>query len=305
MESNKYTLLGIITIIIWGTSAAFTKNLSTGLGPYTAAAVVNLIGGAVVIVHQLVTNHGIRQYRGAPPKYWIICGSLFVIYTAASYISMEMVSTEAEIMTMVLIRFLWPLFTLVLTIPILKKRASAWLTASVDVSLCGIIIAKMGGSIHNVQAFFGDILSGNWMAYMMGFIVSLSWAFYTNLTKKYLGQKPVDGVGIYMIVSSVILGSISLFLPEPRNFTPRLVGEMLYQAIAVSCIANVMWTVSIKKGNMLVVVLASNFLPIISTVITAWMLGLNITLPVIAGALLVVAGTMWSKWCFAKKEKVR
>ena len=102
MESNKYTLLGIITIIIWGTSAAFTKNLSTGLGPYTAAAVVNLIGGAVVIVHQLVTNHGIRQYRGAPPKYWIICGSLFVIYTAASYISMEMVSTEAEIMTMVL-----------------------------------------------------------------------------------------------------------------------------------------------------------------------------------------------------------
>ena len=126
MESNKYTLLGIITIIIWGTSAAFTKNLSTGLGPYTAAAVVNLIGGAVVIVHQLVTNHGIRQYRGAPPKYWIICGSLFVIYTAASYISMEMVSTEAEIMTMVLIRFLWPLFTLVLTIPILKKRASAW-----------------------------------------------------------------------------------------------------------------------------------------------------------------------------------
>ena len=36
-----------------------------------------------------------------------------------------------------------------------------------------------------------------------------------------------------------------------------------------------------------------------------WMLGLNITLPVIAGALLVVAGTMWSKWCFAKKEKVR
>ena len=69
----------------------------------------------------------------------------------------------------------------------------------------------------------------------------------------------------------------------------------LYQAIAVSCIANVMWTVSIKKGNMLVVVLASNFLPIISTVITAWMLGLNITLPVIAGALLVVC-LLYTSW---------
>ena len=65
-----------------------------------------------------------------------------------------------------------------------------------------------------------------------------------------------------------------------------------------------LWTVSIKKGNMLVVVLASNFLPIISTVITAWMLGLNITLPVIAGALLVVIGTIWSKWCFARKKRI-
>ena len=155
MESNKYTLLGIITIIIWGTSAAFTKNLSTGLGPYTAAAVVNLIGGVVVIAHQLAANHGVSQYRGAPARYWIICGSLFILYTATSYISMEMVSTEAEIMTMVLIRFLWPLFTLILTIPILKKKASPWLAASVAVSLCGIIIAKMGGSIHNVQAFSG------------------------------------------------------------------------------------------------------------------------------------------------------
>lgn len=304
MNSNKYTLLGIITIIIWGTSAAFTKNLSSGLGPYTAAAAVNMIGGAVVIAHQLVTNGGRAQYRGAPLQYWIICGSLFIIYTATSYISMEMVSTEAEIMTMVLIRFLWPLFTLVLTIPILKKKASKWLAASVAVSLCGIIIAKMGGSVNNAQAFFRDILSGNWMAYLMGFIVSMSWAFYTNLTKKYLGQKSVDGVGIYMVVSALILGAISLFLPEPRNFTPRLVGEMMYQAIAVSCIANVLWTISIKKGNMLVVVLASNFLPIISTVITAWMLGLNITMPVIAGSVLVVLGTIWSKWCFAKKERL-
>ena len=56
MKSNKYTLLGIITIIIWGTSAAFTKNLSSGLGPYTAAAVVNLIGGAVVVAQLMITR---------------------------------------------------------------------------------------------------------------------------------------------------------------------------------------------------------------------------------------------------------
>ena len=55
---------------------------------------------------------------------------------------------------------------------------------------------------------------------------------------------------------------------------------------------------------MLLIVLASNFLPIISTVMTSWMLGVGVTLPVVIGALLVVAGTLWSKKCFCETEDV-
>ena len=54
-----YTLLGFLTIIIWGTSAIFTRNLSTGLGAYTSAALVNLIGGIVVLVTQLIKKEGL------------------------------------------------------------------------------------------------------------------------------------------------------------------------------------------------------------------------------------------------------
>ena len=45
---GKYTLLGFLTIIIWGTSAIFTRNLSTNIGAYTSATFVNQIGGIVV-----------------------------------------------------------------------------------------------------------------------------------------------------------------------------------------------------------------------------------------------------------------
>jgi uncharacterized membrane protein len=51
---------------------------------------------------------------------------------------------------------------------------------------------------------------------------------------------------------------------------------------------------------MILVVLASNFLPIISTIMAAVMLGVAVTLPVIVGSALVVAGTLWSKRCFDK-----
>ena len=294
-----YTLLGFLTIIIWGTSAIFTRNLSTGLGAYTSAALVNLIGGIVVFVTQLIKKEGLTGIREVPRKYWTVCGSLFVIYTASSYVSMSMVQSDESVIVLVLIRFLWPLFTLIFTIPILHARASLWLICSVALSFVGIVVAKLGADIFHLSSFADNILSGGDLAgYAMGFVVAISWGVYTNLVKKYVGTKKVDGVGIYMIVTAAILGIISIFMDEPRNFSVSLIGQILYAGIVVGALANTLWNLSIKKGNMLLVVLVSNFLPIISTVMTSFMLGVGITVPIIVGSLLVVVGTLWSKQCF-------
>ena len=150
-----------------------------------------------------------------------------------------------------------------------------------------------------MSSFADNILSGGDLAgYAMGFVVAISWGVYTNLVKKYVGTKKVDGVGIYMIVTAAILGIISIFMDEPRNFSVSLIGQILYAGIVVGALANTLWNLSIKKGNMLLVVLVSNFLPIISTVMTSFMLGVGITVPIIVGSLLVVVGTLWSKQCF-------
>lgn len=300
-ESKLYTILGFLTIIIWGTSAIFTRNLSTGLGAYTSAALVNLIGGVVVLVSQIIKKEGLSGIREVPKRYWPVCGSLFVLYTASSYVSMSMVESDEAVIVLVLIRFLWPLFTLIFTIPILKVRASGWLVCSVLLSLSGIVIAKLGNDVFHLSKFVDNILAGDdFGGYLMGFVVAISWGLYTNLTKKYIGTRKVEGVGIYMIVTAVILGIIAIFVEEPREFSSSLIGQILYAGIIVGALANSLWNLSIKKGNMLLVVLASNFLPIISTVMTSFMLGVGITAPIIVGSLLVVIGTLWSKSCFKK-----
>ena len=70
-----YTLLGFLTIIIWGTSAIFTRNLSTGLGAYTSAALVNLIGGIVVLVTQLIKKEGLTGIPENTGRYVEACSS--------------------------------------------------------------------------------------------------------------------------------------------------------------------------------------------------------------------------------------
>lgn len=295
----KYTLMGIITIIIWGTSAAFTRNLSTGLGAYTAASLVNIVGGLVVLISQYINKAGTKDWKDVTKLYWIICGGLFVIYTATSYVSMSIVSGNEAVMTLVLIRFLWPLFTLLLTIPILHQKASPGLIVGVLISLAGIIVANMGNSDISIINILKSFLDGNNLpAYILGFIVSFSWGLYTNLTKKFVKDKDVDGSGVFMLISGLLLGAVSLGLNEPRAFTINLAGQIIYASIVVSSLANVMWNLSIKKGNMLLVVLASNFLPIISVIMTAIMLGYKITLHHLIGSVLVVIGTIWCKKCF-------
>ena len=299
LESRKYTFLGFLTIIIWGTSAIFTRNLSTSIGAYTSAALVNLIGGIVVLGRQIIKKEEFCHWKEVTWKYWPVCGVLFVLYTASSYVSMSIVEKDEAVVTLVLIRFLWPLFTLIFTIPILKAKASKWLIASVSVSMIGIIVAKLGNTIFDLPNFLYNIVSGDDIAgYLLGFVVAISWGLYTNLTKKYIGSLDVDGVGIYMIIAAVILGIIAFNVDEPRQFSTSLISQILYAGIVVGSVANVLWNLSIKKGNMLLVVLTSNFLPIISTIMTSLVLGVGITIPIIIGSLLVVIGTMWSKKCF-------
>lgn len=298
--TRKYTAFGFITIAIWGTSAVFTRNLSTSLGAYAAAALVNIIGGACVLARQALTKEGLRGWRKVPAAYWPVCGLLFIVYTATSYLTVGSSVTEEAVVTIVLIKFLWPLFTLVLAILILRTKASPWLAGSVLICFIGIAAAKLGDKIFDLPNFVGNLTSGgkdDFLMFLLGFVVAISWALYTNLTKKLVGDSEVDGVGLFMVASGLVLGAIALKVEEPMHFSPGIAAQMLYAAIIVSSLANVLWTLSIKRGNMILVVLASNFLPILSTIMTALMLGVPVSMPVVVGSALVVVGTFWSKRC--------
>ena len=297
MNSKKYTALGFATLLIWGTSPAFTKILSAHLGGFTAAACVNIIGGILVLIKQKFFDGNLPKFRDASRSYWFICGGLFVIYTASSYIAMALVHNTKTVVTLVLIRFLWPLFTLIFTIPILKQKASPWISAGIMFSLAGIVVAELGSNMKNLNGVFQTFHEEFW-PFILCFVVAVSWALYTNYTKKFLIKKDFDGVGIFMLLSGILLGLISLGVQEPRQFSTEILWPLFYQSVVVSFLANILWNKSIVKGNLLVVVLASNFLPIISTVSSGLMLGIPINIYIIIGSLFVVIGTFWSKRCF-------
>lgn len=302
---QKYTLLGITAVLIWGLSAAFTRTLGERLGLFTSGGVVNLLaGGITFIIHRIQT--GKWRLTGNPPrKYLLVCGSLYILYVVTSYIATIATQTREQVTAVVVIKFTWPVMTLLFTIPLLKARPSKWLAASCAMGLVGLVIVVVGnaGGFAQMQ----QNLYSPWLILpvVLGLVSAVSWSLYSVLMRKYLAGKAgdVDAIGYFLLITGGLMLLLSMVLQEKRSFDVRMVGELFFQVVLTSFAATMFWNRAMLYGNMIVVITVSNLLPVIATFCTAFVLGTQITVPVALGAALVAASTVWSNYCFTKTNK--
>lgn len=296
MEENKNTIFGFIAILFWSTAAAFTRTLSEDLGTFTAATFVYLIAGIIAVAYQVKVMGGIANFRSVPKRYWLICGFLFTLYVVCAYLSVSLAQTREQVMVVILIKFQWPLLTLLLTIPILQKRASPWLAAGVALSFLGIAVANIGSKVTDFRSFLAGI-SGNLLPYVIGLVAAFAWAFYSNYSKKLVGETG-GGASFFILFTGIILGIFRLFIHENTHWSISTIGQLFYQSVFTSFLATLLWDAAMRKGRMVIVVIASNFLPLIVTLVSALLLGVSPSPFLWLGAALVVAGTIWSKRSF-------
>lgn len=296
MAEKRNTLFGILAVLFWSTAAAFTRTLSEDLGMFTAATCVYCIAGTLAVVTQIRHQGGVSQFKNVPRRYWLICGSLFTIYVICAYLSVSLAQTREQVMVVILIKFQWPLLSLLLTIPILKKRASSWLAAGVALSFAGIAIANIGSKVTDFESFLAGI-SGSALPYIIGMVAAVAWAFYSNFSRKLVGDSE-GGASFFILVTGLILAIMRLFIHEDSHWSLSTAGQLFYQAVFTSFLATLLWDAAMRKGKVVIVLVASNFLPLIATFVSMLLLGVTPTPFVWLGAVMIVAGTFWSKRCF-------
>lgn len=303
-NKNKYTFYGILASLIWGSGNAFGRSLAETFGNYSATGLSNLGAGIISTIVQ-VKNTGWKSYAKAPLKYWLLCGPIYIIYKLTTNISIGVAATREQVVTSGLLRLMWPMMTLVVAVIMFRKenKVSKWFGVSILISVVGILVANTdveNFSILNtlrvmfVDAFWPRILS---------IISSVSWGLYSNLNRKIVGEENYDAVGLFMIATGAIAWSVTYFVAEPQVLQLQQMGELFYQVVLSSFLGTLLWNLSMQKGDHLLVILVSNFMPVFATVLSAVMLGVKLTVPVVVGSLMVVAGTLLSKACIKPAEK--
>ena len=294
--SPRYTLAGILAVLLWGTTIAFSRSLTEQLGTLTAAALIYILAGLLGLAAAEIQARGSlgRIGRLRPVFLWG-CGGLFVIYMVSLYSAVGMASNRVQVLAVGLINYLWPGLSLLFSIPILKQKARPWLPVGLLLSLAGVWLAMTAGAGPSGQVFESLVAEGAAFPYFLALVAAISWGLYSNLSRRWGGQEDGSAVPVFLLASGLVLGIMRLATPETSRWSLSALAELAYMALFPAMLAYILWDLAVRKGNLILAASFSYLTPLLSTLVSSLVLNVAPGAGLWSGAFLVVIGAVVSK----------
>lgn len=284
-----YTVLGLVAILFWSTSVAFSRSLAEALGPVTAAAAVFLTSGALGCAWLAVTRPGFRIVAALPRRYLFGCGALFVLYGVCLYMAIGFSAHRAQVLAVGIINYLWPGLTLVLSIPLLGKKAKATLLPGAAMAFAGVVLAMGQGGLRSLLPGPGAPRA-SFAPYVLALGAALAWALYSNLARRW--GREGGAVPIFLLATGLVLGAMRLGVTEHSHWGPQPVLELAFLAVVPGLLAYAFWDAAMRKGEVILVASFSHLTPVLSTVVSWAYLGVRPGWELWAACALVIAGAV-------------
>lgn len=280
---NRYTWIGLSSILVWASLVGMVKLVTESLNPVQGVALIYTFSALFIVA---VT--GLPRISQMSKAYLLGCGALFVLYEILFLVSIALSQNRDQVMVIAMINYLWPPLMIIFSI-FAKQLNYRWTV------IIGFFLAVFGlmlvvnPDILNIQKL-RLILAQNPIAYVFAFVGALLWPIYSILTKKYAqGQ---NGVPLFFIVSVIILWLVHGVIGE--TFVMPSISLWLTVAVLGSLIgiAYSNWNQSMQYGNMQILILATYFMPILSTAMSMLILGVYPQLSFWFGTALVSLGAI-------------
>lgn len=261
------TICGFLSIIFWSTTFAFSKDLADNIGKLQSAAYIYLLSGLISCGFAFSTA-GLNQMMQNSKKYLFICGGLFMIYAIFLYVAIGLSKNTQQLLEVSVINYLWPCFTMALSVPILGKKYKWWLIPGVLLALAGTILAVVSGKKDFSILILKKNLMENYIIYIFAFLAALSWSVYSNLCRKWGNDGEIGAVPIFILVTGLVILLISFAFPCQQNWSQPTVYKLFYMSVIVTFLAYVFWDFSMRRGKIITVISVSYFIPLFSAIIT-------------------------------------
>jgi drug/metabolite transporter (DMT)-like permease len=291
--NQRSTLLGLIAILFWSTTIAFSRSLTEQLGTLTSAAIIYTCAGLAGIIYTAFQPGRLRLMGKLPRLYVFGCGGLFVLYLLSLYLAVGMASNRTQVLAVGLINYLWPGLSLVFSIPILGNHWKPLLPVGLAIAFGGVWLATSSMNGLSLAQLTQD--RSGLAPYAWAFTAAVCWGLYSNLSRRWAGEKDGGAVPLFLLVSGLTLGLLRLFVVESSTWSLQTGLELAYMALFPGMLAYVFWDIAVRNGEIILVASISYITPLLSTLISAMVLQITPGPWIWLGAGLVFVGAMLCK----------
>ncbi len=285
------TTLGILAVMFWSMSVPFSRALTEQLGVLNAACMIYLGGGALGVVILGARRGAWGRFKAISWRYWIGCGGFFIANVVCFHLAVGLASDGQKTIEVGLVNYLWISFTLLLSVPILGKRARWGLLPGMAIACSGVVIAVLQAGPFSWAVFFDDLRTDR-LPYALVFSGAVAWAMYSNLTKRWSGEMDGVAVPIFLFVIGLVFLTMRAFSAEAEvvHWSLRVVVELGAMILFPAVLAYLFWDVAMRKGSVVIVVSFSYMTPVMSTALNCLFLRLVPGWGLAIACALVVAG---------------
>ncbi len=294
------TLCGIGAILMWSTTIGFARSLLEKVGPLTAGASVFLLAGIISAGRLLASREKIRRVRRLRRAYLLGCGGLFVFYQFALFKAIGLARDNGQVLEVGLLNYLWPALIILFSLVVLNKKARFFLLPGTLLALAGVFLVLTQDSPVNLAALSNN-LGGNPAAYLLVLSAAVSWALYSNLTRRWAGGEDAGGVDLFLPATGLVLLLLCIIWPEGRSWDCWAVAEAVFLGV-VMWAAYCLWDVAMRRTKVTFVAACAYFTPLFSTVISCLKLGVSPGPTLWFGCLLIIAGSWLSSVSVSDRE---
>lgn len=259
-----------------------------------------MLGGGLFLLLMQFTIYRrelFRKLARLPRGYLLKAGLFLVVYMVCFYVAVGEAASREAVIVVGIINYLWPGLLFLFSVPIMKAKANhGLLLLGVLTAFSGTTTAVLAGH-GRLPAEIRSAFYGNVAPYFFAFIAAVAWGIYSNMTKRHQTNEDEVALPVLLIISAGVILIIQLLKGE----TPRLLlsgsqyWEFSYVVIFPTALAYLFWDKAMKRGNKELVTALSYLIPLASTLISGYYLGVPIGLGFWAAVLLVVAGAVLCK----------
>ena len=272
----------VLTILLWSATPAVAKLALGELDNYQLLFYTSIVGAIALFLVNLFQGklHLFSQYKAK--DYLVMFGMGFVgifLY----YVFLYGAFALAPAGQVNVVNYLWPVFIIIFSVPILREKFNFKTIAAILVSFVGALIAFTQG---HLAAFSGEHATG----YLLAAIGALCYGLFSVFGKK-LEYEKFSSMLVYYLAATILIVPTSLAVSGfelPKS--PETIIAILVLGGIMNSIAFVFWFKALKIGNTHKTANLIYSVPFLAMIWTYFLNGEPFSIASVIGLGLIIAG---------------